>query len=115
MQVFDVYLTWTLSSSGYCNNMKPNKPIGLGFKKRHFFDPACRCHVPHCASVLLQDPYLHRPLPYLIGSEEFEHSDDVGVGALEQGCCRVIFYRNKTISDIEFMYLCCYFKLLDIM
>jgi len=33
----------------------------------------------------LQDPYLHRPLPYLIGSEEFDRNDDVGIGHLEQG------------------------------
>jgi len=38
----------------------------------------------HCCS--LQDPYLCRPLPFLIGSEEFESADNVGIGAqLEQG------------------------------
>jgi len=33
----------------------------------------------------LQDPYLHRPLPFLIGSVEFDQNDDVGVGQIEKG------------------------------
>jgi len=43
------------------------------------------CLATNFVQMFLQDPYLHRPLPFLIGSEEFDRSDDVGIGQLEPG------------------------------
>lgn len=39
--------------------------------------------------VSFQDLYIDRPLPYLIGSQQFMEQDDVGLGDLSsEGVCR---------------------------
>lgn len=37
-----------------------------------------------------QDPYLHRPLPFLIGSEQFFQTDNLGLGNLLVGECHSV-------------------------
>lgn len=38
--------------------------------------------------VFFQDLYIDRPLPYLIGSQQFMEQDDVGLGDLSsEGMC----------------------------
>lgn len=44
-------------------------------------------------SLVLQDLYVDRPLPYLIGSKAFMEQDDVGLGDLSSdGETVVVFY-----------------------
>jgi len=59
------------------------------------------CLQPILCCCFVQDPYLHRPLPFLIGSEEFDRSDDVGIGQLEQGYILVLYRLSNTENWIN--------------
>ena len=48
---------------------------------------------------IIQDPYVTRPLPHLIGSHGFHQEDDVGVGdLLSGGEIKTVMRINRTFA-----------------
>ena len=62
-------------------NMHPQLTICIGFKYFEGFIAFLTCCIEAKSLLLctLQDPYLHRPLPHLIGSVNFMHDENVGL------------------------------------
>lgn len=53
--------------------------------------------------VSFQDLYIDRPLPYLIGSQQFMEQDDVGLGDLssEGMCWHDLFEVKQLVSNLR--------------
>lgn len=71
---------------GTLNKLVSSLSLNKGYKTSGFASHAEMSETPDVLSF--QDLYIDRPLPYLIGSQQFMEQDDVGLGDLSsEGMC----------------------------